>query len=150
MTARSSCLRSRHVVVGALNTARTSAPARAQPGHLLVGQPGRLTGALSGEIGLGLPLRHQRFLHAVSSVRADEPVLGLDSVELAAGALGFEAGPFDGELEDGQSLTVLGLGLPERLGGGGQRRRRQHGEHLVEDPLLEPAPAQALAVPLGP
>jgi hypothetical protein len=44
-------------------------------------------------------------------------------------------------------LAVLDVGVVQRLGDGRQRGRCQHGEHLVEDPLLESAAAEALAVP---
>ena len=37
------------------------------------------------------------------------------------------------------------FGVGERLRGRGQRGRFQNGEHLLQDPVLQPAPAQALA-----
>ena len=42
------------------------------------------------------------------------------------------------------------VGVVQRLRGRGQRGWFEHGEHLLEDPLLEPAAAEALAVPSWP
>ena len=53
MTARMSCLRSRSVVVGASNTARTSAPAVVIQASSSFGERDRAAGALGGQVVLG-------------------------------------------------------------------------------------------------
>jgi hypothetical protein len=89
-----------------------------------------------------LALGHQGRLPRLLQRPTHEALLGLDRVELAPGALGFEAGPLHGQLEDGEASAVLGLGLSQGLGRGRQCGGSEHGEDLVEDALFEPASPQ--------
>ena len=116
-----------------------------KPRRLLLGEPGRLTEPLGGEVRLGLSLRRQGLLQGPLEGPGNETVLGLDGVELAARPVGFEAGAFDGQLEDRDVSAVVGVGLGERLGGRRQAGRLEHGEDLFEHTVLEPATAEALA-----
>jgi hypothetical protein len=143
--ARNNCLRSRNVVEGAVNTARTSAPARdSQACSCSVSRTGR-RGSRGQQVSFGLPLRSQFRLQGAFQGAGNEPVLRLDRVVLASGPVGFIAGPFGGQLEGTHCGGLGPFGVGQRLRGRGQRRRLENGEHLLEDPVLQPASAQALA-----
>ena len=92
-----------------------------------------------------MPLRGELVLQCAFQGAGDEPVLRLDRVVLAAGPAGLVTGPLGGQLEHAQRGGVGLLGAGERPAGRGQRRRGEHGEHLVQDPLLQAAAADALA-----
>ena len=63
--------------------------------------------------------------------------------DVARGPL--RAGPFDSQLEHREVTPVVGVSLGQCLGGGGQCRRFQDGEQLVEDGVLQPDTTDALA-----
>ena len=88
--------------MGAVNTARTSAPARDSQASSSVGEPDRAAGSRGEQVSFGLPLRGQFRLQGAFQGAGDEPVLRLDRVVLASGPVGFVAGPFDGQLEGAQ------------------------------------------------
>ena len=142
-------MRSRHVVVGAWNTARTSAPARSShavsSSVSLVGCRSRWAARLASACRCAARASSKRTLEGPG----DETILGLDGVELATRPLGFEAGPLDGQLEDRDMPAVVGVGLGQRLGRRRQAGRLEHGEDLFEHAVLEPAPAEALAAPFA-
>ena len=141
-----SCLRSRGVVPDASKIALMSAPARVSQS------------VSSADSGLGWRARSVASAASARVTAASlsspgllqrpghQPVLRLAGVVLAAGAAGLVAGPFDGQLEGTQPLLPGGLGSGERLGGGRQRGRLQHGEHLADNGLLDLPAADALAV----
>ena len=145
MIARSSCLRSRNVVDGALNTARTSAPARdSQASSSSVSRTGRRAWAASS-------------LVRPAAARPASPPARVPGCGRRAGSPArprrIAAGP--GRLRSGRVPRparsgaggggVRPFGVAEGLRGRGERGRFQDGEHLLEDPVLQPASAQALA-----
>ena len=116
-----------------------------QPGQFVVGEPDGAAGLGGQQVTFGLPLRGQLGLQRPFQGAGDQPVLRLDRVVLAAGPVGFVAGPFHGQLEGAQRRGVGLFGVGERVRGRGQGRRFQHGEHLLQDSGLEPPSAEALA-----
>ena len=120
-----------------------------QPGQLVIGEPDGAAGLGGQQVTFGLPLRGQLGLQRPFQGAGDQPVLRLDRVVLAAGPVGFVAGPFHGQLEGPQRRGVGLFGVGERVRGRGQGRRLQHGEHFLQDSGLEPPSAEALAALLA-
>ena len=143
--ARSSCLRSRSLVVGASNTLRRSAPAcRHQAISSSVSGSGRSGGDL-GDGALGAADLGEALFPFALQRAGDEPVLGLAGVELAAGALGVDLRALELQLGRAHPRLVVGVGVLDRA----QRRldpgRSQRLEHGVEHDLLDPPAADRLA-----
>ena len=78
------------------------------PRQFLFGQRGRPAGLLGAQVGLGAAQRAELVLPGTFHGAGDQPVLRLDRVVLAAGAVGLVAGTLDGQLEGGQPGPVLG------------------------------------------
>ena len=143
--ARSSCLRSRSVVVGASNTLRRSAPAARH--HAIsssVSGCGRLAvtsaSARSARADCGQPL----FPFALQRA-GDLPVLGLAGVELAPGALGVDLRALELQFGRADPRVVIIIGVLDRAERGLDPGRCQRLEDGVEHDSLDPPTADGLA-----
>ena len=143
--ARSSCLRSRSVVLSASNTLRRSAPApRHQAISWSVSGSGRLA-ATSATVALGrADVGEALFPFALECAR-HEPVLRLAAVELASRAVGVDLRAFELELSRAHAGVMLLVGVLERAEGRLDPGRRERLEHGVEHDPLDPPPADRLA-----
>ena len=75
---RSSCLRSRSVVVGAAHTRLEVVAEGEDRGAFVGGQRGRAGGLAAGQLGLGGGERGRAVSHSASRPRATQPVVGVD------------------------------------------------------------------------
>ena len=87
----------------------------------------------------------ERVLQRPFQCAADEPVLGLAGVELAAGPVGLELRALDSEPLAGESLVVGSFDLADRLGRRAHAGRRDGFQERAGDRLLQPQPAERLA-----
>ena len=115
------------------------------PGQLFFGQGNRAAGALGGQIVLGGTHGCKLCFQSLLQSPCYQTILRFDVVKLAKRPVGLITSAFDRQLEHRQVATIVGVRLGQGLGGGGQRCGGQHVEHLVEDLVLQPDPAEALA-----
>ena len=108
------------------------------PGQFFFGQRDRAAGALGGQIVLGGTHGGKLCFQSLLQSPCHQTILRLDVVELAQRPVGLVTGAFDRQLEHRQVAPIVGVGLGQGLGGGGQRCGGQHVEHLVEDLVLQP------------
>jgi len=143
--ARSNCLRSRNVVDGAVNTARTSAPAL--DNHACSSSVSRTGRELARPVSLVRLAAAQQVSPQghVPGVRATSRFSGSTASYLTPSPVGFVAGPFGGQLEGPHGAGMGTFGVGERLRGRHERSRLEDGEHLFEDTVLQPPSTQALA-----
>ena len=146
---RSSCLRSRSVVVGAAHTRPRSAPSASSCSRSCVGQRAWPLLLAQRELGLGLRELGERVLPVAFQAAGDEAVLGLDLAVASLRAVGLVFGALDLQPPLLQRGVVVGL---ERFGrlqrglhaGGGERGQQRAGDRLVDLAATDPqAPAAA-------
>ena len=134
---RSSCLRSRSVVVGADHTRPRSAPSassRSRSGAVSV--RGSLLFA-QRELGLGLGELAECVLPVALQAAGDEPVLGLDLAIAALRSVGLVSGALDLQpplLQRGVVVLLERFGRLQRglHAGGGERGQQRAGDGLVD------------------
>ena len=147
---RSSCLRSRSVVVGADHTRPRSAPSAEQPLALVRGQRARALLLAQRELGLGLGELAERVLPVALQAAGDEPVLGLDLAVAALGPVGLVSGALDLQpplLQRGVVVLLERFGRLQRglHAGRGERGEQRAGDGLVDLTAADPhAPAAAV------
>ena len=115
----------------------------------MLAEVNRPTGLLGEQVTLGLPLLGELGFQCPFQGAGHQPVLGFHRVVLATGTVGLEPGPFHRQSERTQAGGVGLLGIAQRLDGGVQCGWGKDGEHLGQDPLLQPAAAEALATLLA-
>ena len=141
---RSSCLRSRSVVVGAAHTRPRSAPSASSCSRSASVSVLRALLLAQRELGLGLGKRAERLLPVALQAAGDETVLGLDLAVATLGPLGLVSRLLDLQpplRERGVVVVLERLGRGERRlhAGGGQRRQERAGDGVVD--LLRRRPA---------
>lgn len=115
------------------------------PGQFGVAECDWSAGSLGGQVVLRAALRGQLVFQRLLQSAGDQPVLRLHGVELSQRTVGFESSPFHGELERGQLLSEVGVGVGQGLRGGAQRGWFEHREQLRQNRLFQPTAADALA-----